>query len=164
MQPKMSMVEIAIPNAESFFVTFGKLSGNGLLVHNNTQIQVHQADTKIFCQGSTAKFERYSNSIGDICIKQLEVNMISLNINFSEQLEKAKKYSGLKLINNELFASIDSEITGNITEITTNPNLYYVRTKDGIKFTGSCKIVNLKIVRSVERNTHSSIQKILDKC
>jgi hypothetical protein len=164
MQPKMSMVEIAIPDAESFFVTFGKLSGNGFLVHNSTQVQIHQADTKIFCQGSAAKFERYSNSIGDICIKELEANMISLNINFSEQLEKAKKYTGLKLIKNELFASIDSEITGNVLEITTNPNLYYVRTMDGIKFTGSCKIVNLKIVRSVERNTHSFIHKILDKC
>lgn len=90
------------------------------------------------------------DSLGEICI--LGFTIYSEQINLESELsnrwktilQKCESYSGIRLVNDKLFASENASIiSNNLQEIETNPHGAWVKEKDRVKFLASCQIIKL---------------------
>jgi hypothetical protein len=161
-QPKNGSIAFDFSSLKSNAVGIlvSRISGNGIfsvLDERQNRQAVSRNGSLISIGRGAFTLIRDGRTRGDIAL--LEVHVYSDIKNADEwtvELKKADSYSCLRMVDSNLHASDGSYVNGSVKEIETDPANMYIKTDLGIKFIGSCKVVNLKI----DGNSRSVIQKI----
>lgn len=156
-----------------------KLGGNGhttFIVGNDTS--EHHITSKIkqdLCvfaaHDQEFRIKRAGPSTGFVEISGIKIygdavdipqNIKKYNIKWKDILNCCKKYKGLKIVDNRLFASEGAYIkAAYIEEIDTVPqNMFKIKDNGTVKFVSGCEIVNLKIDESHVHRTKFDIPHI----
>lgn len=146
-----SIVKFSLDKPQIILKLKRNFGSDGIIIINDNKYIINPGIHILRINNSNINITKPNNTIGRISITEIFLEEQDKNNNWQQIIKKFNNITGIKLVDNELYASENAKISGaqDILQIDTSPPNSYIRANNDIIFVNFCKINEIKFKEKI---------------